>query len=57
MIQVQHLEYGPVAIEKAFGTVLGREGGYVAAHLYGTPGKIEEIREICKRHGAVVFED
>ncbi len=24
----------------------------VVAHLYGTPGKIDEIREICNRHGA-----
>lgn len=29
----------------------------VMAHLYGTPGKIAEIKEICKVHGAVLIED
>ncbi len=29
----------------------------VVAHLYGTPGKMEEIQEICGKHGAVLVED
>lgn len=29
----------------------------VAAHLYGVPAKIEKIREITKRHGAILIED
>ncbi|MFH5978329.1 DegT/DnrJ/EryC1/StrS family aminotransferase, partial [Clostridium perfringens] len=29
----------------------------VVAHLYGTPGKIDEIKEICNRHGALIIED
>ena len=29
----------------------------VVAHLYGTPGKIDEIRAICEKHGAVIIED
>lgn len=29
----------------------------VVAHLYGTPGKIDEIREICDKHGALIVED
>jgi dTDP-4-amino-4,6-dideoxygalactose transaminase len=29
----------------------------VIAHLYGIPGKIDEIREICGRHGALIVED
>ena len=29
----------------------------VVAHLYGTPGKIDEIREICDEHGALLIED
>lgn len=29
----------------------------VIAHLYGTPGKIEELKQICDRHGAVIIED
>ena len=27
------------------------------AHLYGTPAKMAEIREICDRHGAILLED
>ena len=27
------------------------------AHLYGTPGKIDEIRSIADRHGALIVED
>ncbi len=29
----------------------------VLAHLYGTPGKMEEIKEIADRHGALIIED
>ncbi|MCR4655437.1 MAG: DegT/DnrJ/EryC1/StrS family aminotransferase [Lachnospiraceae bacterium] len=29
----------------------------VCAHLYGTPGKISELKEICDRHGALLIED
>ena len=29
----------------------------VLAHLYGTPGKIEEIQNICKEHSALIVED
>lgn len=29
----------------------------VLVHLYGTPAKIDEIREICEAYGAVLIED
>ncbi|MCQ2055794.1 MAG: DegT/DnrJ/EryC1/StrS family aminotransferase, partial [Fibrobacter sp.] len=29
----------------------------VMAHLYGTPGKCDEIRKICDAHGALLVED
>lgn len=29
----------------------------VVAHLYGVPGKIDEIKEICKEHNATIIED
>lgn len=29
----------------------------VMAHLYGTPGKMDELLEICNRHGAIMIED
>lgn len=46
----------PVALEKAF-ELYPEVKVVVVAHLYGTPGKVDEIREICKRHGAVIIED
>lgn len=46
----------PVALEKAF-QLYPEVKVVVVAHLYGTPGKVDEIREICKRHRAVIIED
>lgn len=46
----------PVALEKAF-ELYPDTKVVVVAHLYGTPGKIDEIREICQRHGAMIIED
>lgn len=46
----------PVALEKAF-EIYPEAKLVVLAHLYGIPGKIEELRAICKRHGALIVED
>ena len=46
----------PVALEKAF-ELYPEVKVVVAAHLYGTPGKIDELKEVCTRHGAVMIED
>ena len=46
----------PVALEKAF-ELYPEVKVVVVAHLYGTPGKVDEIRAICKKHGAVIIED
>ena len=46
----------PAALEKAF-EIYPEIRVVVVAHLYGTPGKIDEIREVCSRHGAVIIED
>ena len=46
----------PVALEKAF-ELYPDVKTVVIAHLYGTPGKIEELQEICSRYGAVIIED
>ncbi len=46
----------PAALEKAF-EMYPDVRLVVLAHLYGTPGKMEEIRDICDRHGAWIIED
>ncbi|MCD7833104.1 MAG: aminotransferase class V-fold PLP-dependent enzyme [Lachnospiraceae bacterium] len=46
----------PAALEKAF-ELYPDAKVVVVAHLYGTPGKIDEIKEICDRHGAALVED
>lgn len=46
----------PAALEKAF-ELYPETRLVVLAHLYGTPGKIDEIKDICKRHGALLVED
>ena len=46
----------PVALEKAF-EIYPEVKLIVVAHLYGTPGKIDEIRAIAEKHGALIVED
>ena len=46
----------PEALEKAFETYPEAKL-VVLAHLYGTPGKIEELKAVCERHGALIVED
>ena len=46
----------PEALEKAF-ELYPEVRLIVVAHLYGTPGKMEEIRAIARRHGALMVED
>ena len=46
----------PIALEKAF-QLYPEVKVVVVANLYGTPGKMDEIAEICKKHNAVMIED
>ncbi len=46
----------PVALEKAF-EIYPDVRLVVLAHLYGTPGKMDEIRDICEKHNALIVED
>ncbi len=46
----------PAALEKAF-ELYPEVRILVVAHLYGTPGKIDELRTVCRRHNAVIVED
>ena len=46
----------PVALDNAF-EIYPEVKLVVIAHLYGTPGKIDEIKAICEKHGALIVED
>ena len=46
----------PIALEKAF-EIYPDVKLVVVAHLYGTPGKIDEIKAVCDRYGALIVED
>jgi len=46
----------PAALEQAF-RLYPDVRLVVVAHLYGTPGRIAEIRTVAKAHGALIVED
>ena len=46
----------PAALEKAF-EIYPDVRLIVVAHLYGTPGKMDEIRAIANAHNALIIED
>ncbi len=46
----------PAALEKAF-VLFPEVKLIIMAHLYGTPGKVDEIRKIADQHGALIVED
>lgn len=46
----------PDALEKAF-ELYPEVKLVVLAHLYGTPGKMDEIKAICDKYGALIVED
>ena len=46
----------PVSLEKAF-EIYPEVKLVVCAELYGLPGRIDEIKRICEKHGALLVED
>lgn len=46
----------PLALEKAF-ELYPNTKVVVVANLYGTPGKMDEIKAICDKHNAILIED
>jgi dTDP-4-amino-4,6-dideoxygalactose transaminase len=46
----------PEALEKAF-EIYPDVKLIILAHLYGTPGKREEIKRVAEKHGALIVED
>lgn len=46
----------PAALERAF-EKYPQAKAVMLVHLYGVPAKMDEIRQICQRHNAVLIED
>lgn len=46
----------PIALEKAF-EMYPEVKLVVYAELYGFPGNVKKIKEICEKHGALLVED
>ena len=46
----------PAALEKAF-EMYPEARLVVLAHLYGTPAKVADIKDICQKHDALLIED
>lgn len=46
----------PKALEKAF-EIYPEVRVVVFVNLYGTPGKLDELISVCRKHGAVMIED
>ena len=46
----------PKALEKAF-EIYPNPKAVIIVHLYGTPAKLDEISEICKKHNVPLVED
>lgn len=46
----------PAALENAF-DLYPEVRVVILVHLYGTPGKIDEIKAVCKKHDAIIIED
>ena len=50
------MNMSPEALEEAF-RLYPHVKVVIVADLYGTPAKLDEIRSICDRHGAIMIED
>lgn len=46
----------PVALQKAF-EIYPEVKVVVVAHLYGVPGKVDQLKAICQKHNAILIED
>ena len=46
----------PKALEKAF-ELYPDVKVVIIAYLYGTPGKVDELKAICDKHNAIIIED
>ena len=46
----------PIALERAF-ALFPEVKLVIYAELYGFPGRVDQIRDICRKHGALLIED
>lgn len=53
----EELKYMTKAYETNWMSTVGENINEVEAHLYGTLGKIDEIKDICEQNHAVIMED
>ncbi len=54
--EAESLNMDPVALEKAF-ELHPDVKLVVSAELYGFPGRMDKIKKICEKHGALLIED
>lgn len=54
--EVESWNMDPLALEEAF-SLYPDVKLVVYAELYGFPGRVDKIKEICERHGALLIED
>ena len=54
--EVESWNMDPVALEKAF-EMYPDVKLVVSAELYGFPGRMDRIKQICEKHGALLIED
>ena len=47
----------PKALQKALEKYKGKAKAVVVANLYGTPAKLDEICDLCKKYGVTLIED
>lgn len=47
----------PNALEQALEKYKGKVKAVIVVHLYGTPAKLDEISELCKKYNVILIED
>lgn len=47
----------PEALEKGLKKYKGKVKAVIAANLYGTPSKLDEIAELCEKYNVILIED
>jgi dTDP-4-amino-4,6-dideoxygalactose transaminase len=56
-IEASSFNMAPAALERLMASPPAPIRAVIPVHLYGRPARIGEIRDIARRHGAVVIED